>query len=170
MNIIMLTMQNRQNPYWLTYKQCQELGGNVNKGEKGTYVTFWKVIDKKTDEEEEKKQSFILRYYNVFNIEQTTLSEDERFKVVEHEHNTIKECGEIVGNYKQSPKIIHENSGRAFYSQTLDFINVPGINCFDSVHEYYSTLFHELIHSTGHKDRLNRNLKNHFANHAYSKE
>lgn len=167
-NVLLLGTQNYTSPYWCTYKQCTEKGGQVRKGEKSTPVVFWKITDKKDNP---KEKSFILRYYNVFNVGQCDGLEvpaEESRKVVE----PIQACEDLVKLYKTIPKVEHGGS-RAYYNPSFDYIGMPTMADFHSAEEYYSTFFHELVHSTGHKDRLDREgITNpiRFGSHDYSFE
>ena len=175
-NVWLLAFAPYESPYWLTFKQCQQLGGKVKKGEKSWMVVFWKVYDKEveTDEGTATEKRFILRYYNVFNTEQC---EDLDLSKVQNEtkqidFNPIDECEAIIENMPNRPTITHNNQ-RAVYYQKEDKVNLPEKDSFDGEEEYYSTAFHELGHSTGHESRLNRFKKDDtdlLGNHSYSKE
>jgi len=68
---------------------------------------------------------------------------------------------------------VEDKEARAYYRPAIDLVNVPAIRYFESGEEYYSTLFHELAHSTGHAKRLNREGVNEvaaFGTAIYSKE
>lgn len=168
-NTLLLGAQAYKSPYWLTFKQASEKGGQVRKGEKSTPVIFWKILEDKNDPKDKK---FILRYYNVFNVGQvdglTVPEEETSDKVIE----PIQACENLVKLYKTIPKMEHGGS-RAYYNPSFDYIGMPAMSDFHGAEEYYSTLFHELIHSTGHKDRLDREgitnpIK--FGSHDYSFE
>lgn len=78
-----------------------------------------------------------------------------------------------MNEYTNKPKIHNRQENKAFYSPLLDIVNIPSITKHKNAESYYSTLFHELIHSTGHKNRLNRfhdNKDNNFGSKDYSKE
>lgn len=165
-------------PYWGTYKQIVSLGGLVRKGEKGTLVVFWKQL-KFDDPNAPKGEKIVpmLRYYNVFNADQAdTLpakyhpAEDEAVE----EFDPIETAENIVANWKGRPLIAAPTNGdRACYDRHRDRVEMPERKAFNSGDEYYSTLFHELTHSTGHKDRLARDtlLDSHFFGDAnYSRE
>lgn len=168
---------------WLTAKQAIDFGGSVKAGEKGTAVTFWKVFPG-TDEKTGKPKTIpMLRYFTVFNVEQTeNVKLPKKFQPVaedttaeDHEDKTPIEHAEgIVERYiaDDGPVLSVKKSSRAFYRPSEDSITVPELDQYDSVEEYYSTLFHELGHSTGHKARCNRTESGHnaFGDEAYSKE
>lgn len=171
-NTILTGMQDFTCPYWVTFKQCQDLGGNIRAGEKSTIVTFWKEIEKEKDDTGNVTDSYwVIRYYRVFNLEQTENIEYEKPVPVElSETQKILACDNVINNYKGRPEIRH-GGARAYYRPSTDHIQMPPENSFESAEEYYNTLFHECIHSTGHVSRLNR-LENDaaFGNAVYSKE
>lgn len=134
---------------YLTWNQIQKLGGHVKKGSKTLMVVFFKMLEDKEDEE---KKIPYLRYYRVFKLEDV---EGIPSKLEKIEHNPIEACEKVAGEFAEVP-VKHDNSSRAYYTPSGDFVNVPGLSCFPIREEYYSTLFHELIHSTGHPARLNR--------------
>jgi len=174
-NIFLLGAQGYASPWWVTYKQCTARGGQVRKGEKGTPVIFWKVGDHKTKVGKSGKpeKMFILRYYTVFNVAQCDGLDYPKEAVVEAPtFDPIEQCEKIVLAYKTLPKIEH-GGGRACYSPSFDKVMMPEKESFGKREEYYSTLFHELTHSTGHESRLNRDgIMNpiRFASHDYSFE
>lgn len=164
-NFFLLCMQDYCNPYWLTYKQVEQLGGNVRKGEKSTMIVFWKINEYTTTNantnEEESKKVPILRYYNVFNVEQCdniNIKEDEVPEVQYNENEKIEIAQSIVDNYQVREAINYDikESDRAYYRPSTDSITMPLINQFNTSQSFYSTFFHEISHSTGHKNRLNR--------------
>jgi len=159
-NTFMLSLTRFSSRYWLSYKQAKAMGGQVRKGEKSTMVVFWKWIDGEDKKTGEEKRIPILRYYNVFNLDQIDgiKDPDER---EDREHKPIEEAEKIVAEMPNRPEIQHKEP-RASYSLYGDFVNMPRPESFDNGEEYYSTLFHELGHSTRHKSRLNRE-KNSYA-------
>jgi antirestriction protein ArdC len=159
-------------PYWLTFKQVEFLKGKVKKGEKGTPIHFFKIENKEADEgevSENSKVNFISIFSYVFNLEQIEGIEwqDESFK------EEIQGADEIIKNYKNSPEIVSDCSDKAFYAPLQDYINCPKPSFYKTKEEYYSTLFHELIHSTGHQTRLDRkelSTNAFYGSHDYSLE
>ncbi len=177
-NVFLLGSLGYMSPYWLTFKQAQSLGGHVNKGEKGTPVVFWKTYKQNEigpDTRKVKEQSrFVLRYYRVFNIEQCTLPPEEipQADPTTKEFDPIPKAESVVEAMPNAPEVTHQ-SQRACYSPKLDVVNMPRPESFDTPENYYSTLFHELTHSTGHESRLNRKGITdpvRFGSHSYSKE
>lgn len=166
-----------QSGEWATYKQWQESGGRIRKGEKASFVTFWKLQpyeETNADGETEIKQIPLLRYYNVFHISQVEgvkPLEDVKLNDIE----PIAEAERIKEAYKEREHIQIKEviSNDAFYSPSGDYIQVPCKEQYTVANEFYNTLFHEMIHSTGHKSRLNRlttGADARFGSQVYSKE
>lgn len=157
---------------YATYKQIKDKGGTVKKGEKGQQVVFWKLMDIEDKETQEDKKIPLLRTYTVFKVGEQTKGIEPKRKMVEHQHQSIEQAEEIYKNYMNGPDFTFKSEG-AYYKPTLDVVNVPPMKDFEDVNEYYSTLFHEMIHSTGHKTRLDRPgvvSFNGFGTEQYSKE
>lgn len=166
-----------ESPYWLTYKQAKKLGGNVMKGQKGTKITYWNIFKKEVEDKatgETKKQSFFfLKEFTVFNAEQVEGIEFEEPKKPEGAQ-TFESAEQLIKLFEDAPNVRFDGTGsRACYSPTFDFITMPNKDLFKSTEGYYSTLFHELAHSTGHESRLAREGVTNFdrfGSHQYSKE
>src|SRR5271170_6449031 len=175
LNVFLLATQGYGSPYWVTFNQAKRLGAYVRQRENGTLVSFWKFNEyaRKNGKtgELENKTSVLLRYYRVFNIEQCeglkALYGDDQKPV-----NPIAECESIANRMPNAPRI--EQHSQAFYRPSADMVGMPSRSCFESPEGYYSTLFHELTHSTGHRSRLNRFEENltdqQFGSESYSKE
>jgi len=157
-NVFVLAAQRYSSPYWLTFNQCKDLGGTIRKGEKGTPVVFWNWPDTEEDREEEKKAPF-LRYYTAFNIAQCENLPEHKIPATpgttDDHIDRIDHCEQIIENWKDKPEIRHGKQ-RAAYIPGSDIIIMPPLATFKKSEEYYSTLFHECIHGTGHQKRLNR--------------
>lgn len=162
---------------YATFKQWSGLGGKIRKGEKSEIVTFWKIQQiEEINEDGEKtiKQLPLLRYYNVFHISQVDgVEPKEQLKISDLE--SIEEAENIKNEYmnREHLKIFETVTNKAFYTPTFDYIEVPCKEQYQNIEEFYSTLFHEMIHSTGHKNRLGRletGASAHFGSETYSKE
>ncbi|MGN7457421.1 ArdC family protein [Paenibacillus pasadenensis] len=159
---------------YATFKQVREAGGSVKKGEKGWPIVFWTFLEREREEQEPEKIPF-LRHYTVFEINRQC--EGLRSKRGHSEEGLEPFCPletaeQVVSGYEGGPRIKHA-PGRAFYRPSADFISVPKPEDFFSAEKYYSTLFHEMVHSTGHENRLNRpGIVNSdlFGGESYSKE
>lgn len=163
MNVILLSLgQPYASPWWLTYKQAQGLGGHVRKGEHGSLVTFWKIQDEREPAEEgsgsevRERRAPLLRTYQVFNVEQCEGIEAPPVPGFQPKaHERLMACEAIV-TAMPLPPTLGRDPRQAFYAPALDLVAMPDLSQFETVESYYSTLFHELIHSTGHASRLAR--------------
>ncbi|HKM83814.1 MAG TPA: zincin-like metallopeptidase domain-containing protein [Candidatus Acidoferrum sp.] len=171
-NVFLLGSLGYGSRYWLTYRQAQTLGGSVRKGEHGSKVVFWKIDEYRKEDKEtgevENRKSILLRYYTVFNLEQCEgIKSLEPTRVIA----PLEQCETIVNSMPNPPGF--EQDSRAFYRPSTDTVGVPARSAFDSAEEFYSTLFHELTHSTGHPSRVGREgimEHNPFGSDDYSKE
>lgn len=143
---------------YATYKQWSDLGGKVKKGEKSEIVVFWKImqVEENKNGKIEKKSIPLLKYINVFHVSQVDGVEPKDVKPINHE--PVEEAERIKNDYVERENITIEEiaTNDAYYSPMMDYIRVPCKEQFDDIMEFYSTLFHEMIHSTGHRDRLGR--------------
>lgn len=154
-NAFLLGMEDYPQPFYMTFPQIKQLGGSVKKGAKGHIVVFKKVLEKK-DKDSNIEKMAIMKNYHVFNISDVTGVDFVFAQNLNTLNNTIKNGETIIQNMPNCPKIVNDIKSQAFYSPALDYINIPHISQFLTSENYYLTLFHELTHSTGHKNRLNR--------------
>jgi antirestriction protein ArdC len=175
-NLLLLSCCPFSDSRWLTYKQAQAIGAQVKRGERGTPIVFWSLFereqrDDKTGATESARIPF-LRHYTVFNVEQCDgVTADLPFENDEFE--PIPAAQAIIDSYLRRASIDLRHGGdRAYYHPRLDYIQMPMQTAFDLPHAYYSTLFHECGHSTGHASRLDRKVDGHasFGSVDYSKE
>ena len=160
-----------EDPRWLTFKQVNKLGGHVNKGEKAQIVEYWqweKEVENLETGEKEKVPLEHPKVYRaaVFNADQCTglpklRRQAQKWSPVERAENIIAANGVPV---------THNTDGSAFYSPGGDFICLPPRESFATVDAYYSTLLHEVCHSTGHPTRLNREFGGQFGSEGYARE
>lgn len=160
--INMLLLSN-EGTYFLTYKQAQDLGGQVKKGAKGLPVVFMSTFKKKDNEDDKSKTISFLKYHTVFKIEDIDGITVELYNPIKYEAESV------INNFANCPKIIHIGS-QPCYIPSSDTIEIPDKKYFKSSEYYYGTLFHEIGHSTGHDKRLNRKLKGKDNIKSYSKE
>lgn len=183
-NSVLLGCATYERPYFLTFKQAAELGGTIRKGAPGNLVVFWSVLEKEKEvtnnkgETKTKKVGVpLLKHYFVFNVadvEGVTIDLPE-LKIPDalDEVYSYNACDALYAGYSNAPEIVHVDPSRAYYSPFLDVVNMPRPTAFDCLEAYYCVLFHELIHSTGHRDRLNREELVHsdgFGGERYAKE
>ena len=145
---------------YATFKQWQDLGGHVRKGEKSEIVVFWKIQpieEEKEDGTKEVKHIPLLRYFNVFHISQVdgvAPLPKEELKEIE----PIEKAENILHDYwtRENITIEHKTGDDAYYLPNRDLIHLPLFEQFTDANEYYSTAFHESVHSTMKESRCNR--------------
>lgn len=189
-NSMILNSLNFEYPIFLTFNQVKELGGFVKKGEKSCPIVFWSQFEVESKKDElETETRFFLKHFSVFNIaqcENLELPKNIQAIILESEvkSNEIDSkkihaletsvASKIINSYLSATKMELKHAGKqAFYSPVTDQITLPKKNNFLSNETYFATLFHEMAHSTGHKNRLDRfSGKNqfNFGSHSYSKE
>jgi antirestriction protein ArdC len=173
-NYLLLSHSRLNSPYWLTYNQAQELGGYVRKGEQSELVVFWKWLEVEDKETGETKEIPFLKYYRVFNVEQTEGVNYPKSEATARDSHPIEAAERIVANMPNRPEITLDNIPQAFYQPSTDTVHMLNREQCVSDEQYQSTLFHELVHSTGHKSRLNRfeeeNTSHKFGSQSYAKE
>ena len=170
-NWLMLNYETEQKEYskpiFSSYKQWASLKGQVKKGSKGTPIVFYRPImqPSKIDPSKEVNAGCILNYSKVFNIDQVDLTES-KYKPDEFKSGKQYSIDQIDTFVKATKVEIKNSEGHGcYYNQTKDFINMELKTNFkdtkesDATIHYYSTLFHELTHATGHKNRLDRKNK-----------
>jgi antirestriction protein ArdC len=135
-----------ERPYFVTYDQAKKFGGHVKSGEKGAPVIFW-------------KRGTYTKNYTVFNIAQCDGLERHLTPAPDLPVNVftpIERAESIAAQYHNAPAIRYKAGDRAYYTPPTDTVVMPERSQFSSAAEFYSTLFHELTHSTGHESRLKR--------------
>ncbi|WP_304347296.1 zincin-like metallopeptidase domain-containing protein [Capnocytophaga leadbetteri] len=189
------------NPYFLTFKQIKKYKGTLKKGAKGYEVVYYSIryvvpadknsgrkaysstnahkvidfLDKHKLPENIVTRIPMIRYYNVYNGEDITgidfkLPEVKIGRAVPDTAPENQAAAIIVENYPNPPAIKH-GGNEAYYKLSEDLVRMPKIEQFDSVNDYYRTLFHELTHSTRHESRLNREkISFRFGDSGYAKE
>jgi antirestriction protein ArdC len=162
-------MVNRYDvPVWASYKQWESIGGNVRKGEKGTRIVFFSKVSKENKTTGDTESYSVLKAYWVFNASQIdgidivpAATVDKPFTPIEYAETRIVKTGAALTH----------GGDAAFYAPSVDRIQLPNKGTFNSEANYYATAFHELVHWTGAKHRLDRNLdKGRFGNPAYAFE
>ena len=175
-NVLLTGAQGFESPYWLTYRQAKELGAHARQGERATPVVFFTKLKGKEGENGQEREIPLLRYYSVFNVAQIeglNLRRELLYPTAPTgSADPIEAAEEIVNGYADGPEI---KSGfvKAAYSPSSDLVMMPRREAFAGAAEYYSTLFHELTHSTAAEKRLNRDSLRkivRFGDHDYSRE
>lgn len=178
-NTLILACENRESPFWLSYKQAADLGGTVKKGEKSTPIIYWQMLDKKNSKgvpvfsgNGRPERIPFIRWSNLFNLEQT-----ENIKIPELAKDSASlpplEAAQAIADKSFVQLNTNSQNGSAFYIPALDTIEVPSIERFPNKSEFFHVLFHEMAHATGSQDRLNREgitEKARFGSPVYAKE
>lgn len=178
-NFLLLSMLGHDVPGFVTFNQIKAADATIKAGEEKNHfpVFYWRMVE--TKDANGVKDTFpILRYFLVWNVSQLDGFDSAKLQKLrestqEYDHDPIEAAERIVQGYVNGPTIEIRQSNRACYYPANDSITVPRIEQYENVEEYYSTLFHELGHSTGHKSRLNRKEVNDpisFGSHDYSLE
>lgn len=161
-NILSLGLAAHSSRYWVTYRQAIHLGGHVRKGEKATPVVYWKrrtEMDLKKLRAKTGKESFapffpfVSAVFNLDQVEGIARPEDD---VRQLPHRPMEIADMVFDVMPDKPQIEHSATHQPAYMPSLDVVQLPHLSQFDSGDAYYATLFHELVHSTGHAKRLNR--------------
>ncbi len=175
-NVILLWLTRSRGwatPRFLTFKQAIEAGGNVRKGEHGTKVFFVKQLQIKDSPGEDSETRLVpmLREYTVFNVDQCDNLPDGvksgkpmRVRNPDTRDSLADEFLSCIG------ADIREGHGEAYYVPGHDFISMPAFEAFKGADHFYNVAFHELTHWTGHRSRLDRDLKKRFDSRAYAAE
>ena len=161
-NILALGLEAFSSRYWVTYRQALQLGGHVRRGERATAVIYWKWRTPEELEHLEAKTGkanlapchpFTSAVFNLDQVEGIARPDDETPNL----SNRRMEIAErMLSTTPKMPEIVHARTNEPAYNLALDRITLPHLTQFDSVDEYYATLFHELIHASGARHRLNR--------------
>jgi len=154
---------------WLTFRQVQELGGKVKKGEHGTKCIFWKHLVEKDEKDEDKTvERLIPCPFVVFNSEQCENLNLKKFETPVHEWTPLEAAERILD--KSGAKIKEIKQNQSYYVPALDKIVLPLRTQFKDAEGFYATALHELGHWTGHSSRLNRPILNKFGTPDYARE
>jgi antirestriction protein ArdC len=176
--VLSIVGENYGSPFWLTYLEATKRGGYVRKGEKATPIVKWSKFEREDKATGETVEGYFMRSYAVFNLEQCDSVEASEAESLTKREPVSVEAGvnKILESFKDKPIIEHRASERAFYVPSQDKVTLPTLEQFNSSLDYSATLAHELIHSTGHKSRLNRHGERdldkpcHFGSENYAKE
>jgi antirestriction protein ArdC len=167
-----------EDPRWLTYRQAQEKGWQVRRGEKGTQIEFWQFPDAESapretlreDAGDSRNDRLIYRVYTVFNARQIDGIPAHAPRL--RQEWEIAQSAESILQHNGA-RIYHDQADRAFYNRRSDTIHLPPRSAFKSAGNYYGTALHEAAHASGHPSRLNRETLNEsyrFGDVAYAKE
>lgn len=177
-NVFMTAIQGHASPFWGSKKQITGAGGTINTQEDGKLVPYTPILfwNFPTPEQKAAGRFPFCKFYQVWNIEQTTGIEELAASKLEADAgepvNPIEAAQALVDGWHGKPEI-RFGDAKARYFPDSDHVSMPVMQAFDSAEAFYSTLFHELAHSSGHRTRLARDgVVNpiRFASHDYSEE
>ena len=159
-----MDIRSYENPKWMTFRQAQQLGGAVRKGEKSTGIVYYGTskktieIDGGEDDDGEAVETArrFLKHYNVFNVDQIDGLADEFYQFAGSEVCRTPPASALSAFFESIGADISHGGDRAFYRPYGDYIQMPRYGAFDDPYGYFSTLAHEHIHLTGAKSRLDR--------------
>jgi antirestriction protein ArdC len=170
-NTVILWGRQDADMRYLTFRQAKQLGGHVRKGEKGTQIVFWmkRQFTAKNDEtgEDEKRDSLLMRLYTVFNVAQCEGLKFSERKAAPAPQQAPQSMTEI---YSKLGATVQHGGDRAFFAPGPDVIGMPSAEAFTSADAYAATALHELVHWTGHEQRLAREFGKRFGDRAYAAE
>jgi antirestriction protein ArdC len=177
-NALLLGSNDYQSPFWITFKQALDLGGHVRKGERSTPVIYYKILEKRDEagkvmlrNDGRPARIPFVRWANVFNLDQTEGIQAPSMTVNQGTTQPCEKAAAIVENARLSP--IRHAGFAAYYSHQDDEIRIPAPSTFHSREDYYHSLYHEMIHASGHSSRLDREgvtQQARFGSERYSKE
>jgi antirestriction protein ArdC len=161
-------------PIWMTFKQAQELGGHVRKGEKGNLVVYANTITKtETDEngQENERDIPFMKGYTVFNVEQVEGLPAHFYALAERPAETVQRIAHAEAFFAATGADIRHGGDRAFFSPAEDRVQMPPIEAFREPEAYYATLAHEMTHWTKGAGRLDRDFgRKRFGDSGYAME
>lgn len=175
--LLMLTAETRgfDSNLWGTFNQWRNLGGHVNRGEKGTQIVFWNIKEETTTNpqtgEQKEEKRFFARTYTVFNLCQCGGEKLDRFRPSPTEALPFEDHDEAEYAIARTDADIRYGGNQAYFHKADDYIQLPNKDRFRMESEFYSTALHELSHWTGHETRLNRIDKlSRFGDESYAME
>lgn len=161
-------------PIWITFKQAQELGGHVRKGEHGSLVVYAnKVTRTETDDkgEEVERQIPFMKGYTVFNVEQIEGLPAHYYGKPENPLPLAERLEHAEWFIANTGITIQHGGNSAYYAPAKDLVQMPLFEAFKDRESYYATILHELIHATSHKSRLDRSFNaKRFGDNGYARE
>ena len=153
---------------WLTYKQATALGGNVQRGQKGTHIVFWSQFEKKNASTDKMERFGFFKGYTVFNVDQCEgLTTAKLYDAPTSFDTTDTDAIHLAS---ANGATLQHGGDRAFFSPHHDLIQMPVQDAFDHINGYDATLLHELTHWSGSEKRLDRTLTGRFGDDAYAFE
>jgi len=161
-NVLILGTAPFSSRYWITYREAQRLGGQVRRGERASPVVFWKwrtpeelarLREKSGREDPAPCVPFTAAVFNLDQVDGVNRPEDD---VPNRRNDRFEVADQMLDVMPDQPEIVHSATQEPSYSPRFDRVTLPHLSQFESAAEYYATLFHELVHASGARKRLNR--------------
>jgi len=163
-NVFSCMVSGHNDPRYLTFNQIRKLKGKLKKGSKCVPIIFWKFFKNTDKDTGEEKSIPFARYYPAFNVEDV-----EGIEIPALDKNTNNDivANEVITDMIKKLKVeINENGNSAHYIPSRDDITLPRLSQFNNVDEWSAVVLHELVHWTGSKNRLNRDVSEYHNNKA----
>lgn len=164
-NVIALWMESVAKgyscPIWITYRQAQELKGQVRKGERGSPVVYadrFKRTEQSDTGEAIETEIPFMKGYTVFNCEQIDGLPAHFYATATPPAAAPERIASAEAFAAGTGAKISHGGNRAFYAAAPDYVQMPPFECFRDAESYYATLLHELTHWTKHETRLDRDF------------
>lgn len=161
-NLLLLGLGAHTSKYWLTYRQAQRLGGHVRRGERATPVVYWqwRTPEELARRRRETGRRDLAPCYPftsaVFNLDQIEGVDRPADDVPRSRAERLGIAGQLLEVMPDPPAIVHSATAEPSYSWALDQVTLPHLSQFENADHYFATLAHEIVHSTGAAQRLNR--------------
>jgi antirestriction protein ArdC len=166
--------QGFTSPNWMTFRQAEELGAYVRKGEKGSLVVYANSVTRTEQDEtgaDVEREIPFMKSYTVFNVDQIAGLPDHYYATPEPRFTPVQRIGNAEAFFAAIKADIRYRGGMAFYSKSGDYIQLPPIEAFRDAESFYATLAHETVHLTGHPTRLDRDFgRKTFGDEGYARE
>lgn len=174
-NILLLWLAAQQRGYsnlqFCTFRQIQELGSTVRKGERATHIIFTKHVTKKDEETGDEKSGTLVKSYAVFHYSQIENLGAKYLQPQQADEGVTVPKNEQAVAFEQNTGITMRHEGnKAFYSPAADVVVVPPFSAFKDEEGYHGTVAHELVHASGHEKRLDRQFGKRFGDEKYAVE
>ena len=179
-NFLLMSILGFNTPGYVTVNQIKAANATIKAGEEKKHfpVFYWRMLERENNVTGKKESIPMLRYFLVWNVEQLDGFDSVALRKFNEagqhfDHDPIEAAEKIVQGFENAPQMVIATTNRACYNPANDIVSVPQISQYVNREEYYSTLIHELGHSTGHHSRLNRKEVNdpiQFGSHDYSLE
>lgn len=148
-------------PIWMTFRQAQELGGNVRKGEKGELVVYANTLSRTQENDRGEEVEHTIPYmkgYTVFNVEQIEGLPAHYYQLAQAVLDPVQRIEHAERFFAATGADIRHGGNQAYYAIGEDRVQLPPFESFRDAESYYATMAHEVTHWTRHPKRLDRSF------------